>query len=53
MEEQIFFTIPVRKCYGSKEWVCSECGSLLNEVDDTTCNSCGRRILWNKAEKEE
>ena len=53
MEEQILFTIPVRKCYGSKEWVCSECGSLLNEVDDVICSSCHRKILWSNTKKEE
>lgn len=40
--------IPLRKSYGSKRYVCPVCLSLLNEVTDSICLSCGREMAWKK-----
>lgn len=40
--------IPKCKSYGSKEYVCPICLSLLNEVTDNVCPSCGSEMAWGK-----
>lgn len=45
--------IPRRKSYGSKEYVCPVCLSLLNEVTDSVCPSCGREMAWDKVKDDE
>ena len=40
--------IPHRKSYGSKEYVCPVCLSLLDEVTDSVCPSCSREMTWSK-----
>lgn len=45
--------IPHRKSYGSKEYVCPVCLSLLDEVTDSVCPSCGRKMAWSKVKDGE
>lgn len=40
--------IPCPKSVGSKEYICPVCLSLLNEVTDNVCPSCGREMAWQK-----
>ena len=45
--------IPRRKSYGSNEYVCPICSSLLNEVTDSVCSLCGREMAWSKVKDGE
>ena len=45
--------IPKRKSYGSKEYVCPICLSLLNEATDSVCPSCCREMAWHKVKRGE
>ena len=38
---------PIPKTYGSKEYVCPNCSSLLNEAEDECCKICGQKIDWD------
>lgn len=41
------YSFPIPKSYGSKEYVCPNCSSLLNEAEDECCTVCGRKIDWD------
>lgn len=40
--------VPKHKSFGSKEYVCPICSSLLNEVTDSVCPLCCREMVWDK-----
>ena len=40
--------IPRQKNFGSKQYVCPICLSLLDEVTDKVCPSCGEEMAWDK-----
>ena len=45
--------IPCRKDFGSKQYVCPICLSLLDEATDNVCPSCGREMAWQKVQDGE
>lgn len=46
--EEIKSAYPIPKSYGSKEYVCPNCSSLLNEAEDECCKICGQKIDWDR-----
>lgn len=40
--------IPRTKSFGSKQYVCPVCLSLLDEVTDSVCPVCYRKMAWDK-----
>lgn len=43
-----FAVEPRQKNFGSKQYVCPICLSLLDEVTDKVCPSCGEEMAWDK-----